>query len=295
MAFSGPVAKPPVGARIDWGHPLARDLIHAVWFNTGASRIARDEVNGDQFLTTRNNADTRYQNGQMGMEFLNNATGGTTGIFTSNGNVLLGSTSVSVGAVFSIDATNGSLEPYLSANGGTLFSSHISAVSDTSPTLMYSNQSGAIKGMFFADGPSIAVGARTSTTLTTGRYYTLVGTFNADGTATFGGTWQTYLDGVADGTANSVNIAGSFSLPFGNAKYALGGAPTATSTSAIHLVTVQVWRRCLNADEVARWTADPYAYARPAPRRSFNSSGAASAFKAFFANQLGGFIGVGVS
>lgn len=294
MAFSGPVAKPPVGARIDWGHPLARDLIHAVWFNTGASRIARDEVTHDQFLTSRNNADTRYQNGQMGMEFLNNASGGVTGLFTSNQTVLLGASSVSVGAIFAINATNGSLEPYLGGQGGTLFSCRIN-LGDTSPTLLYNNQPGAIKGMFIADANGVAVGARTSTTLTTSRYYSLVGTFNADGTATYGGVWQTYLDGIADGTTNSVNIAGSYGGTFTNGKYAIGGSPRATSTSAINLVTVQVWRRCLNADEVARWTADPYAYARPAPRRLFNSSGAASAFKAFFANQIGGFIGVGVS
>lgn len=276
MPFQGPVAKPPVGARINWGHPLAQDLIHAVWFNTGASRMARDEVSHDQFLTARNNADTRYQNGPLGMEFINNATGGATGIFTSNQSVLLGSCSVSVGCVFAIGTVNGALEDVISVtSGGRLFSSRI-ATGDFSPTLAYTNQPGATKGVFFCDSNGVAVGTKTSTTLTTGRYYSLVGTFNADGTATFGGTWSTYLDGVLDGSTNGLNVAGSFAGTFTNGKYTIGGGTVSNATSAINLVTVQVWRRCLNAKEVADWTADPYAYARPARLRSVKASAAAA-------------------
>lgn len=258
--------KPPPGAQVNFGHPLA-NRINRVWLlNLGGSLNDYDLVRRDRVTHTRVAADTKYQTGRYGKEFQSGATGsgngdGMNSTMTSG----LGADSVSVYARFKINATNGTLESTAPGGGGTLYACRV-ASTDVSPTLGYYS-----KGFFGADTSGVFVGAETSTTLSAGIYYDLCGTFSRDASvATFGGLWKTYLNGKFDGTANNKNVAGTFGGTFSNVQSTLGNNQQWLNSAHMFMVFVYVWKRALSPSEVLSVYTNPYAFlSPPAPRKRY--------------------------
>lgn len=258
-------SKPPVGSTINRGHPLASGL-HRVWlFNLGSSLTDVDLVTNDIATHSRVSADTRYSNGQRGLSFQSGATGGSVpgdGFLATR---TLGFTisDVSVACGFRIHTTNGGLEKTFGQGpGGTLFTCR-EAITDISPTLAYFESTG-LKGIFSADSTGLAEGAKTTTTLVAGQEYDLVGTYQRDTSiATFNGTWKTYLNGTRDGTDNNFGIAGIFSGTFTDSAVRLCNSVQWLDSAHMFVRYIYVWRRVLEAQEVADLYADPFAFINP--------------------------------
>jgi len=278
-------AKPPKGCLLQKGDPLAFGLVVAYLLNekagvTGAWKFY-DAVSPDTVTYTRNNADTLWKSGDHGSAFNFGANGsGTPWTYPARKLSQIGSglttSSVSVVGRYAKNGANPNLEITPINNGSSLYSTR-RAAGDTAGFILYST---AAAFRFIADGSGLAVGAKYDLAPTANQYYTLGGTYARNtGTATYGGTWTVYLDGIAVGS-NNYNIAGSFAGTFTDNIPTPFTYDTSTApTSDKRVEFLYVYNRCLTAREMADIHADPFRMFRRRNVGLLKASGAAAAAK----------------
>lgn len=251
------------GVPIRWSHPLAVGLVRAWVFNGRRGRDSsgwtfRDAVAGDVSTYTRNNADTVWTNGPAGPAFQSGADGGvatwrTTQTLSSWGP---GMTARSLSVVGRIQkfGSNPNLES-VGGTGSSILLSTRRAAGDVAGFVLYST---AAAFRFAADGSGLLVGATEATAPSLGVWYTLGGTYVRNtATATYGGTWTVYRDGLPR-ASNNLNIAGSFGGTFTDNIPTFNADAGTLATSDKRFDYLYVWSRALSPSEVAWVTDAPY-------------------------------------
>lgn len=249
--------KPPVGTQLNWGHPLSQALHRAWIFNEGAGLSCTDLVFGDKATSQRLNADTHYNNGNAETEFEQGAGGQAFNTTRTSG---FSSNPVTIAAGFRIGTPNGYLSSTPSGGGGYIYSCR-DAGTDVSPSLGYDSSN----LIFFASSNSLADGAKSASTLVANVNYDAAGTY----TGGVGGTWQTYLSGLKDGTANSYNIAGAFGGTFTDSPEHLGYELSFGTPSDMFFRYVYIWKRTLSPAEILQVKQSPYSLLQPQVGRRY--------------------------
>lgn len=293
--YSDPRVKPLPWAQIDRRHPLAQDLHRAWLFNDGVASNRQDfwdVVYNDMANYTRSNADTYWQAGLYGPKFKIGADGGSATL--TAGPSGLGGDSVTIVGRMTPTGAN----PFLEAPAtGT---SHLyccrTNTNDISPTLAIT--SSAVR--FAYDTSGNLVGANNTYTFNAGTEYTIGGTYLRDtNVATYRGTWDTWVNGVRQGSSNNWSVAGSASSDFTNTTarvfhpHLLSGPYTSDKIAD----WLFLWKRALSADEMRWLNEEPFCMFLPSvvPRFfGFGGSGStlamrgASSSLAFDTARLGG-------
>ena len=214
----------------------------AVWHmeDHAANTIVAESTSNGYTGIDQANTSGKTVTGEIGSGLTYN---GSTDYTTANA-AALGNTAVTISAwvqdISNTDAT------FAYANGAAIFSTR-DAGPDFSPALVITPSAGGAGSnlgvAFVAESNNMAVGAKGATTISTGTgtWYYVVGTFNNDGTATFGGQWNVYVNGAQDNAAaNNFNLAGSFSGGFTGATWNLARDPQWGGVSNINLNELRV-------------------------------------------------------
>lgn len=242
-------AKPPIGGGVNWGHPLARGLISAVPFVEGAGH-PRDWV----------------QNKVLGNPTYTFPASGWSTTRMGPGIKFSGNTSESIelglaGAVNSADDLT--LVAWTTFGGTSATDSYVLAMgAGTSQFtgLMFNTFNAKTEGVWLPSGANdtpLGIAFPSDTT----RPYMIGYVHKAVGVA--GTVWNDGIKTSSGGTANQTGTQDTTSKWYIGGKY----SAAATAHNGIVLQTL-IYRRALNADEMARLAADPYGWAMSPPRPS---------------------------
>jgi hypothetical protein len=184
-----------------------------------------------------------------------NCDGGDDEVQINGGDI--GATSVTVGGWVYVESA---IEQTFGAVGGATIFNTRDANLNLSPSLVVSPSDGGagthLGLIFTADSDAIALGAKGVTTIQTGRWYHMVGTFNRTGSGSFQGDWDVYLNGVKDNaSANNFLLAGSIGggALFSGSPWRLCNNMQWIGTSDIWLDDMRIYNRVLSADEIRTW------------------------------------------
>jgi hypothetical protein len=177
---------------------------------------------------------------------------------------IVGSRAFTYLAVVKFNSLTGTTFSGVSGNDtGAVICSQRELSTDVSATFCVSNVStsgSTVMGLWLGiDGSGTARGRKGGTTITTGRWYALAGTFDpAEG---FPGGFHVYVDGQLDDAATA-NIGTTTS--FSGSRTRFGGNnqwPTAANDDAdVEIAYVARIPRALNAAEIAEWHRHPFGY-----------------------------------
>ena len=257
-----PRTKPSPGVPVRWSHPLAVGLLRAWTFGEPRGRDSGgwefyDRTPAQDRLTyTRNNADTLYTDGPAGPLFQCGADGGVATFESRDTLDRMGwdGRSVSVVGRYQKFGSNPSLESIpLSGSGGSLLAWTRTSTSSSDDGILLGTSTGSV--YWCVDGSGKFVGAKYDTTISSGPWYTVGGSFAWNpSVGTYGGTWEVYLDGQRR-AANNYPGAGSFSGTFVT-------TPTLRvqrdGTSDKRLDYLYIWGRDLSPAEHAWLHDDPF-------------------------------------
>lgn len=166
--------------------------------------------------------------------------------------------------------SNPNLEGTPGASGSALLG-NTNASNDALPVLYTT----AAAVAFVADAPGVGVGAKYDTTISSGVWYTVGGTYRRDTSiATYGGTWTVYLDGILRGSNNYV-IGGTFGGTFGDVSPQIFSHNTNAADKRCDYL--YVWSRAITPQEVAWVTDQPFDMFVPRRAWSFGADVAAAA------------------
>lgn len=271
-----PRTKPSPGVPVRQSHPLAVGLVRAWTFGEPRGRDSsgwefHDRTPARDCLTyTRNNADTHYQaDGPAGPAFQAGAdgSGATFGSRDSLARMGWGGRSVSVVGRYQKFGGNPNIETVPLLSTGSLLAWTRTSTGSSDDGILLGTNSGSV--IWAVDGDGKFLGAKYDTTISSGPWYTVGGSFAWDsGVGTYGGTWEAYLDGQRVAVNNYAG-AGSFSGTFAT-------SPTLRvfrgSTSDKRLDYLYVWDRPLSPAEHAWLHDDPFDLFAPRRAWSFGAS-----------------------
>jgi hypothetical protein len=251
-------SKPPQGATLNRGDPLSRGLVRAWLFDAvGGAAGAwtfKDRIARESAVYPRNAADTFWRAGVHGRAFMAGATGG------SGWNTLgtLGTwgcrTEITVLGFYMKTGGNPNLESMPGVSGSAIVGNSNSGTN--SLPVLYT---GTGQAAFVVDGPGLGLGARVTPTISSNKWYGLLGSYRKDSSiGTYGGRFRVYLhDGGPVTTAeNNYVIGGSFGGTFTDAglkPFSAGGAAADKVCDCL-----LVWNRELTPAEARAALADPF-------------------------------------
>lgn len=166
-------------------------------------------------------------------------------IYASTSAYAFGTTPLSVAAWVKVNSFQTNI---FSASNGTVIFDTRTIAGDISPSLLISqgvsNTFSSNRAMFIADGNSLAAGAAGTTSLTTGIWYRILGTYDG------AGNWNIYLNGNLEGT-NNYSGAGTRDQTLTGSTWTWGYEASWASYGNQSLNDCSIWNRVLSAPEVA--------------------------------------------
>lgn len=245
--------KPPPGARIDWGHPLAQGLVFASVVNPQGG-MPVDLVTGAQGAAA--NGVTAW--GQKAYTEVQFTKASSQSVKWPASGPYMAVPSVGLSAMvvgFHTAPTTSSLDTFLSNQSGN---KGFGLFCHGGPIFGYTNNIGS--GTLTSAGPD----------LTAGREYVILGTYSRPASLL-----TCYLDGVvrSSGACSLTLVAPGQGPEMGHS----GGGDLGNSYTNGGVGLGYIWHRALSADEAQWLRAEPYAFiAPPAPKvfyMGFNGAG----------------------
>jgi hypothetical protein len=243
------LGKPPVGAQINWGHPLAKDLKMACLFNeqTGGTIFPLlSPVNGLHYGT--------WVTSPKGSGVAYNGSTSSYSEFATHP-ILANIGDVSTVLIFRIDDIDTALYPALidKAGGDGYASSFPTHLYVAGTNKLRWNRGNALN----SEG-----GVETNLAMTEGTWYHAVGT-------SLGTLYSIYFDGKLDNTNTYTTTPVDSGNPLRIAKLNVTSEPQ-FFVCEYTLVQLLYYHRALTANEVAWLYAEPYCFLQPVARRFYS-------------------------